>query len=327
LRTLFGVQQPDCVRRRLGYGTVAFLLAMMLAAGGLSACARAARPETSGRRGLGTNPSTSPRPSPSSTPTPPLALVPTATATPGPSSTPTPSSPTAQMAALAASLPPGSVSVAARNLDTGASLTFGSSGGQIMASAVKVDILATLLLQLQASGGDLTDDEDSEATAMIEDSDDDAADDLWNDIGGGAAVAAANDQLGVPCTDPGSGPYWGLTTSCARGQIQLLDQLERQSSPLDQSSRAYILNLMENVTPSQVWGVPVVADSGTDFAVKDGWLNTNGDTDWAVNSDGIITYDGQMLLIAALSQNNDTVYDGVDLVQQLAQVAAQAVAS
>jgi hypothetical protein len=215
--------------------------------------------------------------------------------------------------------------VAARNLDTGTRFTFGSSGGQITASVVKVDILETLMLQLQASDKDLTDDEDTEATNMIEDSDDGAADDLWNDIGGGTALAAANNRLRVSCTVPGSGPYWGLTTSCAWGQIQILSQLENHSSPLDPSSRAYILNLMENVAPSQAWGVPVVADSGTDFAVKNGWLNTDGATEWAVTSEGIVTYNGQTLLIAALIQNTDSVYAGVDLIQQLAQVAAQSV--
>ncbi len=229
------------------------------------------------------------------------------------------------MAALAAALPRGSVSVAVRNLKTGARFTFGSSSGQVTASLVKVDILEALLLQLQTSDEVLTADEDSEATSMIEDSDDGSADHLWNDIGGGSALAAANKRLGVSCTAPGSGPYWGLTTTCAWGQVQLLYQLENHSSPLDKSKRAYILNLMENVSSDQAWGVPVVADAQTAFAVKDGWLNINGDTDWAVTSEGIVTYDGQTLLIAALTQNNDTVYTGIQLVQQLAQLAAQSV--
>lgn len=321
LGTLFGVQQPDGVRRRPFYTVVGLLAAIMLAAAGLAGCGGGGKTEQQAQRGLATKPSAAP----SATPTP-LAVA-TPAPTPTPSAAPSTPNATTQMMALAAALPPGSVSVAARNLDTGARFTFGSSGGQITASVVKVDILETLMLQEQTSGQDLSDDEDSEATAMIEDSDDSAADDLWNDIGGGPAMTAANNQLRVPCTVPGSGPYWGLTTTCASGQVQLLYQLENQSSPLDESSRAYILNLMDNVTPSQAWGAPEVADPDTQFAVKNGWLNTSGDTDWAVNTDGVVTYNGQTLLISALSQNNATVYTGVSLVQQLAQLAAQSVAS
>ncbi|MBO0745323.1 MAG: hypothetical protein J2P43_09910, partial [Candidatus Dormibacteraeota bacterium] len=227
--------QPDSVRRHLSYAILALLTAAALVAAGVVGVMRAVRLAPPARQAVVA--------APSATPTRP-AVLPTMAATAGP-----------QLAALAAGLPPGSVSVAARNLSTGLMLTFGSSRGQTAASVVKVDILETLLLQQQASGQDLTDDQDTAATAMIEDSDDDAADDLWSDIGGGSALAAANHRLGVRCTVPGPGPEWGLTTTCAQGQIQLLYQLENRSSPLNQSSRAYILNLMENVSASQAWGI------------------------------------------------------------------------
>jgi len=130
----------------------------------------------------------------------------------------------------------------------------------------------------------------------------------------------------VPCTVPGSATYWGLTTTCAQGQVRLLSLLKGPGSPFQPARRSFGLILMQNVTPSQAWGVPAVADSNTRFAVKNGWLNTSGDTDWAVTSDGIVIYHGQVLLIAALTQNDDSVSTGVALVQQLAQAAAQSVA-
>lgn len=301
------MQRPDSFRRHLSYALVAFLAVVVLVGAGLVGVVRALNPERLTERVVV---ATTPSSAPTST------AVPQTTVTAGP-----------QMSALAAGLPPGSVSVAARNLVTGATLIFGSSGGQPMASVAKVDILETLMLQEQTSGGGLTRNQDTDATAMIEDSDDGAADDLWSDIGGGSAVAAANSRLGVRCTVPGAGPEWGLGTTCAEGQIQLLSQLESRSSPLVPSSRAYALDLMQNVNQAQAWGVPVVADSDTAFAVKNGWLNLDGDRDWAVNSEGIVIYHGQTLLIAALTQNNDTVYSGVALVQRLAQQAAQSVAS
>lgn len=327
---MLGVQHPDSVRRHVAYAVVAILAAVILVASGVVAIVRAARPEPPARRAVAVSPSATQPPAavtPSATPAPPVAVVPTAVATPTPSPVASSSTLTAEIGDLSATLPAGSVSVAARNLNTGAMFSFGSTDGQTTASLVKVDILETLMLQDQRSGGDLTGDEDTEASDMIEDSDDDAADDLWEDIGGGSAMATANQRLGVRCTVPGPGSDWGLTTSCAQGQVQLLYQLENGSSPLDPSSRAFVLNLMDNVSPSQAWGIPVAADPGTGFAVKNGWLNLNGDTDWAVTSDGIITYQGQTLLMAILTQDNATVYTGVDLIQQLAPLAAQSVSS
>lgn len=301
------MQDADSVRRNLAYTAVALLVAMALVATGVAALIRAEKPELPARQEVAVTPSPAPSPSPSAVPSPsPL---------------------TRQMAALSAGLPANSVSMAARNLTTGATLAFGASGGLTTASAAKVDILATLLLRQQASGATLTGDEDSEATSMIEESDDAAADALWTDIGGASAMAAANRRLGVGCTVPGQGPAWGLTTTCALGQIQLLYQLESTSSPLDESSRDYILNLMENVAPSEAWGIPVVADSGTRFAVKNGWLNVDGATDWAVTSDGIVTYQGQTLLISVLTQNEGRVYSGIDLIQRLAPLMARSVAT
>ncbi|MGH7912283.1 MAG: serine hydrolase [Candidatus Dormibacteraceae bacterium] len=245
--------------------------------------------------------------------------------TPTPRPTATPPDVAPQMTALAAGLPARSVSVAAQNLDTGVAFTFGSMSGQTTGSIVKLDIIETLLLQHQDSDTPLTDDEDGNATLMIEDSDNDAATDLYIAVGAADGLTAANQTLGVPCTVPGGDDYWGLTTTCAQGQTRLLDQLESAASPLDTSSQAYILNLMENVLGSQQWGVPVTADRGTSFAVKDGWLNLEGDTDWAINSDGIVTHHGQRLLLSVLSQNNSTMAAGVTLDQKLARLAAKSV--
>lgn len=253
--------------------------------------------------------------------------IPKSTATPLPTPTPepTPIDVVPQMTALVESLPAGSVSVAARSLTTGATFSFGTTGGQDTASIVKVDIMETLMLQHQAAGTALSPSDQDEATLMIEESDDSSADDLWVELGGAPAVSAANQTLGVPCTVPGQDDHWGLTTTCAQGQVKVLYQLENPASPLDAQSRSYILSLMQNVTSSQRWGVPAAADPGTTFAVKDGWLNLSGDTDWTINSDGVITYHGQTLLISTLTMNNATMASGVTLDQQLASLAAQAV--
>jgi hypothetical protein len=57
--------------------------------------------------------------------------------------------------------------------------------------------------------------------------------------------------------------------------------------------------------------------------VKNGWLPNP--TLWEINSIGEITHDGQKLLIAVMSSDNQTEDGGIDLVQQIAEDAAGAV--
>ena len=74
------------------------------------------------------------------------------------------------------------VSVAVFDLGSGESASYGD-GTFDTASIVKVDILATLLLQAQDANRHLTAQEKTYATAMIEDSDNTSASALWTAIG------------------------------------------------------------------------------------------------------------------------------------------------
>ena len=85
---------------------------------------------------------------------------------------------------------------------------------------------------------------------------------------------------------------------------------------------------MRNVESDQRWGVGVVADAGTDFANKNGWLSVDDDNElWLVNSTGIVTIDGQQVLIVVLTQHDSDFDTGVDLVQSLATALAPLVVS
>jgi beta-lactamase class A len=71
------------------------------------------------------------------------------------------------------------------------------------ASIVKVDVLATLLLQAQDAGRTLTAQERHLATNMIENSDNDSASTLWARIGNAAGLGRANKRLGLTQTKGG----------------------------------------------------------------------------------------------------------------------------
>lgn len=163
---------------------------------------------------------------------------------------------------------------------------------------------------------------------MIEHSDNDAADRIYNDDDDGyAAVTAMNRRLGLTATSIGTDDYWGLSTTAAGDEIRLLHNLISASSPLNAASRSYALSLMENVESDQSWGVSAGADPGTPVAIKNGWLNIDEDSElYVVNSSGVITVNGQRVLIAVLTQHDSDEDDGIELVESLARIAADLVA-
>jgi hypothetical protein len=235
----------------------------------------------------------------------------------------------AAIAKLTAGQPAGGVSVAAVNLETGANYGYGADAGMNTGSIVKLDILETLLWQDQKAGTQLSGDQVATATRMIENSDNDAAEDLFETIGGRSALLAANPSLGVSSlTVPGPGDYWGLTTTSAGDQITLLHNLVATGGALSSASQQFVLGLMRGVEADQRWGVGVVADTGTSFANKNGWLAVDDDNDlWLVNSLGVLSVHGQTVLMAVLTQHDSSFDAGIALVQALAQATVPAVTS
>jgi beta-lactamase class A len=215
------------------------------------------------------------------------------------------------------------VSVTVDDLSTGVTASCDGTDNQfVTGSIVKADILSTLLYQDQQSGQTLSEDEQELATTMIENSDNDSATALFQDIGTTSGLDAANQVFGL--TDTSANAAWGLTTTTTDDQITLLRQIFTSDSALSSSSRDYIQGLMSQVEADQRWGVPAAADSGTTYYVKNGWL-PNPDL-WEINSIGEVVHDGQTMLIAVLSSDNESEDSGIDLVQQVATDAANAIA-
>jgi hypothetical protein len=195
---------------------------------------------------------------------------------------------------------PGHLAVGVIDSASGAEAVYGSHRFFHTASIVKADILATLLLQNQHAGTSLSDQEAGLAVPMIENSDDDAATDLWQQTG-----------------------YWGLTSTTVTDQLRLLTDLTSRKSPLTTASKDYELGLMENVQQSQQWGVSAAASPHTSYAVKDGWLPDP--SLWVINSIGVVLHNGQQLLIAVLSNDQPTEAVGIATVSAAATAAARVI--
>jgi hypothetical protein len=219
----------------------------------------------------------------------------------------------------------GHVAVAVDDLTTGVQAAYDGRAHFITASIVKVDILATLLYQVQRAGQAPTAAEQAVATTMIENSDNDSASDLYAQDNGPQGIATANHVFGLRETTVGTGGYWGLTSTTPDDQVRLLRTIFTRPSALTPGSQGYIKGLMSHVETDQQWGVPAAADPGTGFMVKNGWLPNP--TLWEVNSIGDIVHDHQRMLIAVLSDDNTGEYSGIALIEEVARKAAQAMAT
>ena len=190
---------------------------------------------------------------------------------------------------------------------TGVTSVYRPGVAQDTASIMKVDILATLLAQGQADGRGLAPADGPVASDMIEESDNDDAQDLWDSEGGASAVGAFDTAAGLTQTDPDAAGYWGLSTTTAADQVQLLRTVAYPNAILTPASQAYELNLMEHVDPGQTWGVSAGVVAGSTVALKNGWLSLDSGG-WQVNSIGYVDGDGRDYVIAVLT-TDDTEAD------------------
>jgi hypothetical protein len=290
------------------------------APGSVSAAATTAAP-SSASASAGTEAS-SPTPAPSAS-TPAAAVTPAAV-TPA-AVTPAAVTPAAFTSAVEAVVDPaqGHGAVAVTDLTTGAQASFSDGGHMfITGSIVKLDILSTMLYQDQQAGITMSASDQSYATTMIENSNNDSANSLFFAEGGVAAITAANKAFGLTGTTVEY--HWGTTTTDPTEQMKLLKQVFTPDSVLSAASRTYIQGLMSKVETDQQWGVSAAASPGTSFMLKNGWLPDSVTGLWTINSIGEVTYDGHLLLIAVQTDDESTdMTTGVDFVQQIAAAAAK----
>ena len=207
--------------------------------------------------------------------------------------------------------------VAVHDTVTGVSCYADSDTHFSSASIVKAIILAALLRLHQQTGTPLSSWENDEATLMITQSDNDAATDLWDEVGI-RSLQHFLDLAKMDQTRLGEDGYWGLTQVTAHDEMLLLGLLTRPNSVLTAASRAYQLGLMARVISSQRWGTPAGAPGGVTVHVKNGWLPDG--SGWHVNSIGAFTGDDRNYLIAVLTDENESEQEGIDTIEAVARV-------
>jgi beta-lactamase class A len=191
------------------------------------------------------------------------------------------------------------------------------------ASVIKVITLGALLYQLQQEHEGISPEQAALATAMITESDNDAQDTLWNEVGMPALQAFLN-AARMNHTLLGQDDFWGLTEVNAHDELRLLRLLITHNTVLDAASRRYALTLMADVTPWQRWGVSAGAPAEMTVHLKNGWLP---DPDlWDINSIGDFTYRDLDYSIVILTSNDPDMAYGVDTVETVARLVNEALA-
>jgi hypothetical protein len=190
----------------------------------------------------------------------------------------------------------GLVTAAVEDLRTGQVYGYNPGLALVTASIVKVQILGTLLTEAQVAGRSLTPAEQGLAAPMIEVSDNSAATALFQRVGGAPAVATFDRSIGLTGSTPV--PSWGVSTTTATDQLTLLNAFVNPNPVLSDASRAYGLALLNQVEPSQAFGVSYGVAPGALKAVKTGRLPSIG----VINGIGWVDGQGRDYLIAVLLQ-------------------------
>ncbi|HEV2236604.1 MAG TPA: serine hydrolase [Ktedonobacterales bacterium] len=215
----------------------------------------------------------------------------------------------------------GNVGVVVNDVSRGITYSYNGDGAFTVASSVKVPIMLALLTQLEAQHRGPDDNEMGLLTTMIENSNNDSAQALYEEIGDAPGLSAFMQGVGISGLDAAAGA-WGWSTITPTAMVRLLGLLQA-GAILTPADRALALNLMENVESDEQVGVGTTAPAGATVALKDGWVN-EPDGLWAMNSSGIVTVGGETYIIAVYTGEGQTLDDGWAITEHVSDAVARA---
>ena len=188
------------------------------------------------------------------------------------------------------------------------------------ASVVKIEIMAAALLRAQDQGRGLSNWEFSKVTPMMHSSDDPAASALWGNLGGGRAMSAYGERMGLHATVE-TEPKWGLTSTTAEDQAAFVHRL-LHGDLLAPGGRSQAWWQMLNVRSDQRWGVTRGVPADWSVGLKNGFFDSTC-CRWRVNSVGYVADpEGGGYSIAILSDGWRSLAEGIPMVEAVAGVVS-----
>jgi hypothetical protein len=156
---------------------------------------------------------------------------------------------------------------------------------------------------------------------MIENSNNESAQALFDEIGGAPALDKFMRSVGI-AEFSADAEHWGYSTISPLAMVNLLTLLHA-GNILTARDRQMAINLMENIESDQQIGVGDTAPTGATVAMKDGWVQAP-DYLWVMNSSGIVTWHDETYIISVYSQENSSLEHGQQLAEHVCQAAAAA---
>lgn len=199
--------------------------------------------------------------------------------------------------------------------------TFQPNQKFIMASSAKVPLMVSYLSYIEAQGRGPNGYEQYILSAMIENSDNNAAQVIYDTIGYDAGQQSYMRAWGITDYTPDpNGWGWGQWSPADMAHLLTLLQTGKV---LNSSDRALALHLMQSVESDQRFGVGDTAPVGATVAMKDGWV-PGPDGAWAVNTSGIVTRGNETYIITVYTKEQDSFSSGEDIVNHVCGAVAQA---
>jgi beta-lactamase class A len=192
---------------------------------------------------------------------------------------------------------PGTMGVVVYDLTRNRAYAYNATTTFTVASSAKVYILCAYLDMLERQHRAPNATERAQMTQMIEQSDNNAAQALYNRIGQASGQARYLASIGI--TDyVGSGFDWGYGQLSPADMVRVL-MLLQTGQILTEDDREFAFSLMGHVDLGR-WGVGDTAPAGAQVYMKDGWV-TGPDDKWAQNSSGIVVADDETYVISVYS--------------------------
>ena len=202
--------------------------------------------------------------------------------------------------------------------------SYNTNGEFIVASSMKVPILLTFLTMTENQGREPDGDEMYLLQTMIENSNNDSAQALFEEIGGMPPILGLLQQLGISGFVPNY-DAWGWSTITPLAMVRLLTTLH-DGRVLNARDRGLALGLMSQIESDQQTGVGSAAPRGALYWMKDGWVPAPNGL-WAMNSSGIVTLGGETYIIAVYSQNKASLDDGWSIAEHVCGAVGQLLTS
>lgn len=304
--------------RRLTAGWIALAVALF----GATACTPTGAPSSATPGSLATTAAAKPSTttvSPTSTSIPP---IPTTTTIPEPVCRADPFGDDVAQT-LADDYPGQMVTAFVHDTRTGCQYSLNPDNRQRTASVLKIMIMAGTLLEAQKAGRPVSEWEMSQLVPMITESTNPQVRALWRSFGGSPWFREQTETFGLDETTvkADDGSSWGLATTSARDQVNLVRQvLLGEWGPLQPRYRSLARHLMKSVIPEQTWGVTAGVPESWAVAQKNGFAGIT------INSVGWVDEPGpsQGYVVAILSQGWPNHPTGIAAVERVSEMVAEA---